>query len=462
MAGEDGGIPWRAVVEKLATPVSLHGPDRTVLYQNPAHRRTFGPAEGRRCHEFLWGRAAPCPGCPLGGEGPAVHEVDLSGGRALITAVPFGDGRAVVMEWMGPRSPRQWVLETLHRAFEVADTAMFVEELNGRILDVNRAAETLFDLPRDHLVGRTVAELLPPESLELLPGVREDLARHGRFEVEAWQPRPDGSRFLARVAGVLHRDPEGEFVVVTVRDVTAERLEKEALAERNRELEGFLYAVAHDLRGPLGTARGYAALLEERLRSEFPMDGAERMCGQLRAQVDRLAGLLEDLLAFARIGAERPAVRDLDLAAACRSAWTDLGLRVEETGAELTLDDPLPPVRMAPVRLHQVLLNLFGNALRYRRPDVEPRVRVRRAAREEADPKPGYVCVVVQDNGRGIPKDMEERVFHLFVRGQERKGSGVGLAIVRRVVTAEGGRVWLRSDPGEGCRFYLELPEAGV
>ncbi len=460
MEGEEGGIPWKEIVEALATPVSLHGPDRTVVYQNPAHRKAFGSAEGRQCHEFLWGRAAPCARCPLGPEGPAAREVDLSGGRALLTAVPFGSDRAVVMEWMGPRSPREWVLETLHRAFEVADTAMFVEELNGRILDVNRAAEALFGLPRDQLVGRTVAELLPPETLELVPGVREDLARRGRFEIEAWQSRPDGSRFLGRVAGVLHRDPEGEFVVVTVRDVTAERLEKEVLAERNRELEGFLYAVAHDLRGPLGTARGYAALLEERLRGGRP-EGAEGMCRQLRIQVDRLGGLLEDLLAFARLGAERPAVRDLDLAAACRSAWADLGLRVEETGAELAVGASLPRVRMAPVRLHQVLLNLFGNALRYRRLGVEPRVRVRRAGQEEADPKPGYACVVVEDNGPGIPQGMEERVFQLFVRGsQERKGSGMGLAIVRRVVAAEGGRVWLRSTPGEGCRFYLELPEA--
>ncbi|GAB4255395.1 sensor histidine kinase [Deferrisoma sp.] len=455
-----GSFPWREVLEALVVPVSLHDREFRVLYQNPAHRRAFGPAEGRRCHEFLWGRAAPCDPCPARTGRTATQTRPLPSGPAETTAVPLGDGPSFVLEWTAPRSPRRWVLDTLHRAFEVADTAMFVEELGGEILDVNAAAEALFGMPREALVGRNVLEILPEESRSLYPQVRETLLRDGRFEVEAWQPRADGSRFLARVAGVLHRDPEGEFAVVTVRDVTAERLERETLAERARELEGFLYAVAHDLRGPLGTVKGYAALLAERLAEGRP-EGAERLCGELRAQVERLGTLFDDLLVFARLGAERPAPRAVDLAAACRSAWADLALRVEEAGARLILDDDLPTLRIAPVRLHQVLLNLFGNALRYRSPNEPPVVRVRKAGPGEADPRAGYAWVVVEDNGIGIPTGMEERVFELFVQGRKGAGgSGVGLAIVRRIAEAEGGRVFARSEPGRGTRFYLELPEA--
>ncbi len=129
-----------------------------------------------------------------------------------------------------------------------------------------------------------------------------------------------------------------------------------------------------------------------------------------------------------------------------------------ESKAVLEIRGPLPVVRLAPVRLHQVLVNLFSNALRYRREDEPPRV-VLGAVSEEGAAAPGFVRVFVEDNGRGIPPSEVERIFDLFYRGPgSREGTGVGLAIVRRIVDTAGGRVWVDSEPGRGSRFHLVLP----
>ncbi len=350
------------------------------------------------------------------------------------------------------------VLETLHRVFEMADTAMFVESLDGTVLDVNRAAERLFGMPRGAMVGRNIRDLLPEQSHSLIEPVREALRQNGRFEVEAWQLHRDGSPFLARVAGTVHRRPGGDLVLVAVRDVTARHMEREQLLDRIRELEAFLYTVAHDLRTPLSALRGYAGLLDQALSCASGLD-PEALCRELKKQADRLAQLLEDLLAFARIDREAPAEVPLDLAAAARTAWQDLADRVALAQAELELAPDLPRVVLAPVRLHQVLWNLFSNALRYRREGEPVRVRVARARGQP--PPPGFVCVVVEDNGAGIAAEHLPRVFDLFYRGgTDPEGTGVGLAIVRRIVECAGGRVWAESEPGRGSRFYLVLPAA--
>ncbi len=383
---------------------------------------------------------------------------------ALQPGVPLfgrpGSGVTYVAEVVWP-FPSDAVLETLHRVFEMADTAMFVEDVRGTVLDVNRAAEDLFGMPRGAMVGRNIRELLPEPSRALLEPVREQLKREGRFEVEAWQAHRDGSPFLARVAGVLHRRPGGDLVLVAVRDVTADHMEREDLLGRIRELETFLYTVAHDLRTPLSALRGYAALLEQAVESGSGPDPLP-MCRELRRQADRLARLLEDLLAFARIDREAPAEVPLDLASAARTAWQDLADRVALARAELELGGDLPRVNMAPVRLHQVLWNLFSNALRYRREGEPVRVRVARAERPAGEPVPeGFVCIEVADNGVGIPPEHVPRVFDLFYRADpSREGTGVGLAIVRRIVECAGGRVWVESQPGRGSRFFLVLPAA--
>jgi len=351
-------------------------------------------------------------------------------------------------------------IEALLRVFQTWSTAVFVEDLSGTVLGMNPAAERLYGVSSAEWRGRSIADVLPEETAGLLPAAQRSLEERGSFRLEAWQRRADGKRFLAEVEGAVAGDggPES-LLVVTVRDVTAERRERADLAERAKEMENLLHAIAHDLRTPLGNLKGFASLLDrELIRAEGrPRDFLNRVL----EHAGRLDGLLGDLLEFARVGrGGQDLVRDVDLEGCALAAWRDLGNQVAQAEGAIQVSGPLGRVRMAPVRLHQVLTNLFANALKYRREGVPAQLTLREVEVEaQWNAAPGSRCFVVEDNGMGIPDEEQEVVFDLFRQGSlRREGSGVGLAIVRRIVESIGGRIWVESCPGEGSCFYLVLP----
>ncbi len=351
-------------------------------------------------------------------------------------------------------------IQELLSVFQAWPTAVFVEDRSGTVLGMNPAAERLYGVTSAEWEGRTIADVLPEEAAGLLPTAQRSLEERGFFRVEAWQRRADGSRFLAEVEGAAAGDGgEGSLLVVTVRDVTAERRERADLAERAKELENLLHAIAHDLRTPLGNLKGFASLLDRELGAAQgrPRDFLDRVL----EHAGRLDGLLGDLLEFARVGrGGQDLARDVDVEGCALAAWRDLGNQVAQAEGSIQVYGPLSRVRMAPVRLHQVLTNLFANALKYRREGVPAQLTLREVeVLPQWNAAPGSRCFVVEDNGMGIPDEEQEVVFDLFRQGSlRREGSGVGLAIVRRIVEAIEGRIWVESAPGEGSRFHLILP----
>ena len=233
------------------------------------------------------------------------------------------------------------------------------------------------------------------------------------------------------------------------------------------EVESFVHTAAHDLKTPLVSIKGYAELLQRELQHQVENERGKMFAERIVQQAQRMEGLLDELLAFARADTSGGEARDLDLAGAARSAWTSLLDQAEAVGGELELDPGLPAVRLSPVRLQQVLTNLFSNAIRYRSRDTRLRVHVRLQRLERSQP-PGTVCIAVEDNGIGVREDDEERIFRLFHRGRRRgeadgevdgEGSGIGLAIVKRIVDGAGGAVWVETKL-VGSRFVVCLPTA--
>ncbi len=339
----------------------------------------------------------------------------------------------------------------LKAAFLRAPEARLVVDPGGVILLANPAAERLFPAASEGLAGKQLVCLVDEASRAVLGRGLE--AAGGRFSCEVRAALPGGGpgrRF--RLSGVRDETPSGGRITVVAVDLSSGGAN--SAAERVRELEAFLQAVAHDLAGPLGTLRGYASILARHLADRG--GPAADLCVKMRLQAGRLARLLDDLMAFARLGGEPPPPADLDVAAAARAAWGDLADRVDRTGARLEVAPDLPRVRIAPVRLQQLLLNLLSNAIKYRAEGVVPRIRLGAGDGETPD---GYAHLVVEDNGPGVPEADRDRVFELF-RQQDpaREGSGVGLAIVRRIAEAEGGRVWVDDSPIGGARFHLVLP----
>jgi signal transduction histidine kinase len=233
-----------------------------------------------------------------------------------------------------------------------------------------------------------------------------------------------------------------------------ERERSRAELERsNADLEAFAYLASHDLAEPLRAVAGFVSLLGRRYAAQLD-DEAREIIGFAVDGVQRMHTMIDDLLLYSRTGTvdlrpERVATGDV-VAAALR----DLAPRLEETGAQVQVEE-LPAVQADPPQLQRVFQNLLSNAIKYTAPDVEPRVLV---TGRQID---GDCELAVADNGIGIDPRNAERVFEMFARvhgGAEYRGTGLGLAICRRIVERHGGRLWVEANPSGGSVFRLTLP----
>ena len=223
----------------------------------------------------------------------------------------------------------------------------------------------------------------------------------------------------------------------------------------NRDLEMFAYAASHDLKEPLRMINAYTQILQRKLQPAMGLKEQEYM-GFVREGAERMQTMLDDLLAFSRIGKERDAVQAVELARVVDIVRTNLHARLGESGGAIVADG-LPTVYGKQTHFVQVIQNLAANALKFRRDDVAPRVRV--SAR--VDPGATEFVVAVEDNGIGIREQDIGQIFGVFQRLHTRdkfEGSGIGLATVQRVIEGLGGRIEVSSRVGEGTVFRIYLP----
>jgi signal transduction histidine kinase len=286
-----------------------------------------------------------------------------------------------------------------------------------------------------------VATTGKPELLERVP-YGDARHPHGWFDVNIV---PLGDRLVASV-----------YQNVTARVRSAETIghQNEELARSNRELEQFAYAASHDLQSPLRTIGGFVELLlvelgptaapRHREFLELAWDGVR----QLRAQV-------EALLSYSRVGRETTSAGPVDLGEVLADVRRALASTIAETGAVVEAGD-LPVVHGVPSQMRQLLQNLVENALKYRAPDTPPRVEVRCVSDASGH------CITVADNGLGVDPRYRDRIFGIFrrvrPRGGDPGGTGIGLALCRKIVTLAGGRIWVEERDGGGSRFIFTLP----
>jgi light-regulated signal transduction histidine kinase (bacteriophytochrome) len=231
-----------------------------------------------------------------------------------------------------------------------------------------------------------------------------------------------------------------------VRERTAE------LEAANAELEAFCYSVSHDLRAPLRAVDGYARMLQEDYAGRLDAE-AERLLGVVRGNARRMGQLIDDLLAFSRLGRQQPVAQSVDMT---RMA-ADVVDEVRGDRAVAVELAALPPAKADPALLRQVWTNLIGNAVKYSAKKSDPRVVISGHVNGQEN------VYSVADNGAGFDMRYADKLFGVFQRlhrTDEFEGTGVGLAIVQRVVTRHGGRVWAQGKPGEGACFYFTLPKA--
>jgi light-regulated signal transduction histidine kinase (bacteriophytochrome) len=225
------------------------------------------------------------------------------------------------------------------------------------------------------------------------------------------------------------------------------------LERSNEELEEFARIASHDLSAPITTARWLTDLLATRHSRQLDQDGMTCL-RQISSSLERMADLIDAVLAHALAGKEAIAAQEeTDANTSLSAAMENLRKDIAESGAVIE-SAPLPNLRIRPQALTQLFQNLLSNAIKYKRPEVPPRVEI--SAVQDVH----QATIEVRDNGLGIEKDWFERIFLPLQRrhGSKVKGSGIGLATCKKIVTRAGGDIWVESELGAGSAFYFSLP----
>jgi PAS domain S-box-containing protein len=350
----------------------------------------------------------------------------------------------------------------------VRDYAIFMLDPGGHIASWNAGARELKGYAPEEILGSHFSVFYTDADRERdHPAHELDVARReGRYEEEGWRVRRDGTTFWASVTITAVRDDDGRltgFAKVT-RDLTERKRASDALEQAlaelrqvNEELDRFASVAAHDMTDPLRTISGFAEVLTE---LDPTADEAREYARHILDSSLRLTGMLHGLLAYARAGRPMGTPEPVDLAVVAEQVVIDLGARIGEREAHVTVDVP-PGARVHgdPHDLRLVIQNLVSNAVKFA-DDARPRVAV--AAAREPD---GGWRVTVGDNGAGIAPEDREAIFAAFRRGRghdRQAGYGLGLAIAQRLVERHGGRIGVDPGAGGGSTFWFTVPDGGT
>lgn len=356
--------------------------------------------------------------------------------------------------------------EQFRQLLEAAPDAIVIVDTQGRIVLANRMTETLFGYTRDELVGQPV-ELLMPEHFRQEHNLSRDRyvknahTRPMGSGLELFANRKDGSEFPVEISLSPLQAPSGVLVTAVVRDITERKqaqqiLESHAaeLERSNIELEQFAYVASHDLQEPLRMITSYSQLLERRYRDKLDGDALE-FIDYVVDGAKRMQELINDLLSFSRVGTRGRELEPTNMETVYNRVLSNLQLTIEEQRAEVS-HDPLPTVMADGLQLVQLLQNLIGNAIKFHG-DAAPIVHLG----VELQGQEALFCV--RDEGIGFEPQYAERIFQVFQRlhGKGKyPGTGIGLAICKKIVERHGGRIWVESEPGKGAKFYFTLPLA--
>jgi PAS domain S-box-containing protein len=350
---------------------------------------------------------------------------------------------------------------------EAAPDAMVVVNQAGEIVLLNVQAEKQFGYSRDELVGQKVKSIIPEGFAERLiaDGTRSAaaaLAQQIGTGIELSGRRKDGSEFPIEIMLSPLENAEGILVTAAIRDITARKKAEanllqmiEELNRSNEELGQFANIASHDLQEPLRMVVSYTQLLSSRYKGKLDSDADEFISFAVDG-ASRMQRLIRDLLTYSRAGTKGGDLLDTSSEKALKQALINLSDAIKESGALVT-HDPLPTVQADEMQLVQLFQNLVGNGIKYQSPGV-PRVHI------SAVKNGGQKWIFsVRDNGLGIDSQYFEKIFGMFQRLHKREefgGTGIGLAICKKIVERHGGTISVESKPGLGSAFRFTLAES--
>lgn len=353
--------------------------------------------------------------------------------------------------------------------FAEAPVACHEIDTQGIVVRVNPAECALLGFSAEEMVGRPVWKFMALDEQEKsATALRAKLSGgEALTRVEREYKRQDGSTLLLEIHPKLIRDAAGDVVGIRsfMVDITERKLAELALqmqakelARSNAELEQFAYVASHDLQEPLRKIQAFGDRLKTKCADSLN-DGGRDYLERMQSAASRMQTLIQDLLALSRVATHPQPFTAVDLRAVAFDVVLDLESRIEQAGGRVEIG-PLPTVMADRLQMSQLLQNLIGNALKFHKPGQNPVVHVHAETLAEGDSGP--VCrLIVQDNGIGFEQKYQERIFQVFQRlhgRTEYEGSGIGLAICRKIAERHGGSIRAESSPGAGAKFVVTLP----
>ncbi|MBL8021676.1 MAG: PAS domain S-box protein [Leptospirales bacterium] len=350
-------------------------------------------------------------------------------------------------------------------AFDAAPSAMLMVNRSGQIMMANTQVELLFGYERSEILKKDVEELIPERFRSVHPAHRDvfttaPTARTMGGGGDLFARRKDGSEFPVEIGLNPMQTDDGDFTIVSIIDITERtrtvaelKARSDELLQSNQDLERFAFAASHDLREPLRAVTGCLQLLEQRYSHQLDARGNEFIFHAVDG-ARRMQRLIDDLLLYSRVTTQGEPFGRANLNQALNLAVKNLSVAIQETNARIKADGLPKAIRGDASQLAMLFQNLIGNAVKFKgEQDPEILITSKNLGTE--------VVISVQDNGIGIDPEYSDRIFAIFQRLHTRveyPGTGVGLALCRRIVERHGGRIWVESTVGQGSTFYFTLP----
>ena len=441
LRGNDKSSVLGLQLSQLTPPRQPGGEDSTEHYREMvalAHRK--GSHSFEWTHQRLNGESFPC--------------------EVTLIPAPLGDDSTLMSVWRDLSRQKRFELR-LSAAIESAPIAIVMIERHGRIVMVNAEAERLFGYSREEMLGRAVEMLIPERFRAGHPRLRmnfftNSLAKRIGAGRELFGRRKDGTEFPIELGLNPVNTDDGLFVISTVADITIWKQREQQhtdllrkLSESNQELEQFAFVASHDLQEPLRKVSSCCQALEEDYADKLDEDAREWIAYAVTGS-KRMRQLVTDLLEFSRVGTQGKAATPTDSQDAFETAIDNLADTIRDQDVQIT-STSLPMVLADPSQMVQLFQNLIANSIKYcdrERPVIEVK------AGRSGDSR----LFSLKDNGIGIDAAYYERIFQIFQRlhrSDEFAGTGIGLAICKKIVERLGGRIWVESQPDQGSTFFF-------
>lgn len=338
---------------------------------------------------------------------------------------------------------------------------------SGRVVFANSQAERQFLYEPGELIGRLIEELIPTRFRHKHVGHRTNYFTQPRTRpmgagLELFGLRKDGTEFPVEISLSPLKTGDGNLVSSAIRDISDRKLfqkelqaKNKALEVANEELEAFSYSISHDLRAPLRAMGGFARILEKQFDGSAPEEAKQAM-GRIRENAAKMGKLIDGLLDFSSLGRRELSKRLVSPTPLARAVFDEMRADAGDRQIEISISE-MPACEADPTLLRQVYTNLISNAAKYTRDRACAKIEIGWLQQNAED------VYFVRDNGAGFEMEYAQKLFRVFQRlhrSDQFEGTGVGLAIVHRIIERHGGRIWAEGKTEEGATFFFTLKKA--